>query len=198
MINMAPDYSHYYWQTDKIRLRAFTADDAGYRFAESLDSISREEFNIGIETPTTVELQKEWLEKYGGCKEINGAVIFAVETNKAEISEQEYVGLVTIHSINERHGKFSFSIFIDRPHRKQGHAEDAVQLILKYGFLERRLHKCNSGCASYNNASIELHRKLGFVQEGTLRQEYFYNGTHHDELVFGLLLDEYNVIHEKG
>ena len=181
------DYSNYFWQGDKIRLRALTIDDAGYRFAGSLDSISREEFNIGIELPTTAESQKVWLETYGGCNEVGGTVAFALET-----PQQAYVGLATIHSIDERHGKFSFSVIVDRQYRKRGYAEDATRLILKYGFMERRLHKCSSACASYNPASIGLHQKLGFVQEGTLRGEWFYNGKHHDELLFGMTLEEYN------
>ena len=181
------DYSNYFWQGEKIRLRALTSDDADDRFAQSLDSISREEFNIGIELPTTVELQKAWLDKYGGCKQVNDMIAFALETH-----EQEYAGLVTMHSIDERHGKFSFSVLVDRPYRKRGYAEEAVRLILKYGFMERRLHKCNSACASYNTASIQLHRKLGFIQEGTLRKEWFFNGKHHDELIFGMTLEEYN------
>lgn len=181
------DYSNYFWQGAKIRLRALASDDADNRFAQSLDSISREEFNIGIELPTTVELQKTWLDKYGGCKQVNDMIAFALETH-----EQEYAGLVTMHSIDERHGKFSFSVLVDRPYRKRGYAEEAVRLILKYGFMERRLHKCNSACASYNTASIQLHRKLGFIQEGTLRKEWFFNGKHHDELIFGMTLEEYN------
>ncbi len=44
----------------------------------------------------------------------------------------------------------------------------------------------------YNTASIQLHRKLGFIQEGRLRKEWFWNGEHHDELLFGMTLEEYN------
>ena len=180
------DYSYYFWQTDKIRLRALSIDDAGARFASSLDSIAREEFNIGIELPTSVEKQKAWLEKHSGCKEVDDMIAFAIETHK-----QEYVGIVTIHSMDERHGKFGFSMIVDRPHRRKGYAEDAVRLMLKYGFMERRFQKCCSGCVDYNTASAELHRKLDFVEEGRLRNDSFYNGDYHDEILFGLLLDEY-------
>jgi RimJ/RimL family protein N-acetyltransferase len=134
----------------------------------------------------SIESQKAWLEKYGGCKQVNDMIAFALETR-----EREFVGIATMHSIDERHGKFSFSVLVDRPYRKRGYAEDAVRLILKYGFLERRFHKCNSACASYNTASIGLHQKLGFIQEGTLRKEWFYKGEHHDELIFGMTLEEY-------
>lgn len=185
------DYSNYFWQTDKIRLRALTIADAGHRFASSHDSISREEFNIGIELPTNIERQTAWLEKYGGCKEVNGMVAFAIETH-----DQEFAGIATINSMDERHGKFGFSMIVDRPYRKRGYAEDAVRLIMKYGFMERRFRKCCSGCVSYNTASTELHRKLGFVEEGRLRKESLYNGAYHDELLFGLLLDEYLVANQ--
>ena len=188
MTELDLDYSYYFWQTDKIRLRALSIDDAGYRFAGSLDSISREEFNIGIELPTTIEKQRAWLEKYGGCKQIDGMIAFAIENHS-----QAYVGMVTIQDIDERHGKFGFSMIIDRPYRRRGYAEDAVRLMLKYGFMERRLRKCCSACASYNTASAELHRKLGFVEEGRLRKDSFYNGDYHDEILFGLLLDEYKL-----
>ncbi len=113
-------------------------------------------------------------------------IAFAIETH-----EQQYVGLATINNMDERHGKFGFSMIVDRSYRRRGYAEDAVRLILKYGFMERRFHKCNSACASYNTASKQLHQKLGFIQEGRLRKEYFWNGEHHDELIFGMLLEEY-------
>lgn len=187
------DYSHYFWQGDKIRLRAFTVEDAGQRFARSLDSISRQEFNIGIELPTTVELQKAFLEEYGGCKQANNRIVFALETH-----ERDYAGVLTLHSIDERHGKFSFGILVDRAYRRRGFAEDAVRIILKYGFLERRFQKCNSACDSENHASIHLHRKLGFIQEGRLRREWFYNGDYHDELLFGLTREEYDAANRTG
>ncbi len=180
------DYSYYFWQGDKIRLRAFAIDDAGPRFASSLDSVSRQEFNVGIELPTTIELQKAFLAEYAGCKQVNNMIAFAVETR-----EGEYAGVLTMHSIDERHGKFSFGILIDRPYRRRGYAEDAIRIILKYGFTERRFQKCNSACASENSASIQLHQKLGFIQEGRLRREWFFNGDYQDELIFGMTLEEY-------
>lgn len=186
MSNAVLDYSRYYWQAEKVRLRPFTPNDAHHRFVHSLDSVAMELFNIGIHLPTTPELQTEWLEKYSGCKEVNNQIAFAIETH-----DGEYVGFAMMHSIDERHGKFGFSVIVDQQHRKQGYAEEAVRLILKYGFLERRMHKCTSACASYNTASIQLHHKLSFTQDGRLREEYFYNGKHHDEIMWGLTLEEY-------
>ena len=180
------NYSNYFWQGEKIRLRALTVDDADHRFVQSLDSVSRQQFDINIGLPTTTELQKEFLEKYSGCKEVNNMIAFAVETHEAEPA-----GVLTMHSIDDRHGKFSFGILIDRLYRRRGYAEEAVQIILKYGFIERRFQKCSSACGGDNPASIQMHQKLGFTQEGRLRREWFYGGDYHDEILWGMTLEEY-------
>lgn len=182
------DYSHYFWQGSQIRLRAFTVDDADYRFAQSLDSVARQVFNLGMELPTTVELQKAYLEKVSGCQQVNNMIVFAIEN-----LENELAGVLTMHSIDERHGKFSFGILVNRPYRQRGYAEDAVRIVMKFGFRERRFQKCDSACAGDNIASIRLHQKLGFVEEGRRRRQWFYDGHFHDDILWGMTIEEYNV-----
>ncbi|MDP9469851.1 MAG: GNAT family N-acetyltransferase [Chloroflexota bacterium] len=43
----------------------------------------------------------------------------------------------------------------------------------------------------FNEASIRLHDSLGFKQEGRLRRTAYTKGRHHDELVFGLTVEEF-------
>ena len=182
------DYSHYFWQGSQIRLRAFTVDDADYRFAQSLDSVARQVFNLGMELPTTVELQKAYLEKVSGCQQVNNMIVFAIEN-----LENELAGVLTMHSIDERHGKFGFGILVSRQFRQRGYAEDAVRIVMKYGFRERRFQKFDSACAGDNIASIRLHQKLGFVEEGRRRRQWFYDGHFHDDIWWGMTVEEYNV-----
>lgn len=42
-----------------------------------------------------------------------------------------------------------------------------------------------------NPASIRLHQKLGFVEEGRRRRQWFYNGEFHDEILWGMTREEY-------
>ena len=181
------DYSHYFWQGSQIRLRAFTVEDADYRFAQSLDSVARQVFNLGMELPTTVELQKAYLEKASGCQQVNNMIVFAIEN-----LENELAGVLTMHSIDERHGKFSFGILVSRQFRQRGYAEDAVRIAMKYGFRERRFQKFDSACAGDNSASIRLHQKLGFVEEGRRRRQWFYDGHFHDDILWGMTIEEYD------
>ena len=58
--------------------------------------------------------------------------------------------------------------------------------------MGRRSHSSNSACWASNTASAQLHRSLGFVEEGVQRQNVYYNGRYHDELLFGLTRDEFD------
>jgi RimJ/RimL family protein N-acetyltransferase len=180
------DYSRYFWQGDKVRLRPLRLEDAEAGFIASLDSPSRQDLQLGVELPTSVEGLRSSLEKWADCKEADGAILFAVET-----LEGENVGGISLHSMDCKNGVFSFGVVIDRPHRSKGYAEGAVKILLRYGFRERRCQKCNSACVHTNVASIALHKKLGFTEEGRSRRRWFYDGQYHDDVLFGMTAEEF-------
>jgi len=188
----ALDYSRYFWQGEKVRLRPLRIEDAEQNFASSLDSPSRQLLQLGVELPTSVELQRTTLERYVGCKDADGVIVFAIENLAGD-----HVGGVSLHSRDEKNGLFSFGIVIDRPHRRQGYAEDAVRIVLRYGFWERRYQKCNSACSHVNKASIRLHKKLGFLEEGRRRRQVFFNGEYQDDVLFGMTREEFDA-QERG
>jgi RimJ/RimL family protein N-acetyltransferase len=183
----ALDYSRYFWQGEKVRLRPLRPEDAQQFFINSLDSPSRQVLQLGIELPTTTELLKASLEKHLGCKDVDGLILFVIEN-----LEGANVGGLSFHSRDPKNGIFSFGIGIDRWQRRKGYAEDAVRILLRYAFWERRYQKCNSACVHTNEASIRLHHKLGFVQEGRRRRNLFFNGQYHDDILFGLTREEFD------
>lgn len=181
------DYSHYFWQGKKIRLRPLRIEDAEQSFINSLDSTTRQILQLGIELPTSEEVLKAELERFIGCKDVDGVIIFIIESFK-----MINVGGISLHSRDEKNGKFSFGISVVREHRRKGYADDAIRILLRYGFLERRYQKCNSACADSNEASIRLHKKLGFIEEGRRRRQWYYNGEYHDDILFGLTREEFD------
>ena len=192
MKDTALDYSRYFWQGEKVRLRPVRIEDAGQSFATSLESPSRQLLQLGVELPSSVELQRTTMEKYAGCKDVDGVIIFAIENLAGE-----HVGGISLHSRDEKNGLFSFGVVVDRRHQGRGYAEDAVRIILRYGFWERRYQKCNSACLHTNEASIRLHKKLGFLEEGRRRRQVFFNGEYHDDVLFGMTREEFDA-QERG
>jgi RimJ/RimL family protein N-acetyltransferase len=181
------DYSRYFWQSNRVRLRPLRIEDAEQSFASSLDSPSRQLLQLSIELPTSVDLLKVKLEKYVGFKEADGVIVSAVEDLAGD-----GVGAISLHSCDEKNGVFSFGIVIYRQLRGQGYAEEAVRILLKYGFWKKRYQKCNSTCLHVNEASIRMHQKSGFLEEGRHRRVTFFNGEYYDSILFGMLREEFD------
>jgi RimJ/RimL family protein N-acetyltransferase len=66
-----------------------------------------------------------------------------------------------------------------------------VVVVLRYLFGERRYQKCTVGVLDSNEASVALHCALGFAQEGRVRRVHFRAGRYHDELLFGITVEEF-------
>jgi len=183
------DFSRYFWQGDRVRLRPFCLEDAEQSYVCSLDSPSRQLLQLGVELPTTVELERAKLEKYAGCKDMGGIIIFAIETLAGELA-----GGISMHSMDRKNGVFSFGLSVYQGHQGKGYATEALRILLRYGFWEQRYEKCNSACADVNAASIALHERAGFVREGVRRRVLFINGQYHDDILWGMTREEYDAL----
>lgn len=186
MTGLTPDYSNYFWQGEKVRLRPWRLEDAELRFMSTFDSQTVALHQDGIELPSTLESQQAWLEKVTSGSD-DSMIRFVMEN-----SEGVTVGWITMHSRDQKNGTFGFGVAVYRDYRGNGYAVDAARMILKYGFWEQRYQKCNSMCLHTNSGSIRIHEKLGFVEEGRIRRNCFYDGTYHDEVLFGITREEFD------
>ena len=84
-----------------------------------------------------------------------------------------------------------FTIYIgDMRYRNGGYGSDALRTLIKYGFDELNLHRI--WCEVYsNNTAIDVYRRLGFKDEGILRQHHWCNGGYLDSHMLGLLREEW-------
>jgi RimJ/RimL family protein N-acetyltransferase len=103
----------------------------------------------------------------------------------------EHVGSCNTHGVDARNAHFEYGISIFREQRGHGYAGDAIYVMLRYYFNELRFNKVNATVYSFNKESLALHRRLGFTEEGCIRQNLFTNGTFHDEFWFGMTAAEF-------
>jgi [ribosomal protein S5]-alanine N-acetyltransferase len=73
----------------------------------------------------------------------------------------------------------------------QGYMREALSAALAWGFEQMALNRVEALIHPQNTASIRLVQKLGFVQEGQLREVGYWLGEHRDLLAFGLLRGEF-------
>ncbi|CAH1199098.1 hypothetical protein PAECIP111893_01229 [Paenibacillus plantiphilus] len=136
--------------------------------------------------PRSEEGTKSWAEQQASKGPNGDNIMLAIETLDGEL-----VGSISTHSCDTRHGTFKYGIAIFREHWRNGYASEAVKILVGYYFEELRYQKVTAHVYAFNESSIALHERLGFVQEGKLRNMIYTNGQHFDEFVYGLTKSEY-------
>lgn len=101
------------------------------------------------------------------------------------------VGSLSTAQADPHAGRFSYGVGIGQQYQRNGYANDAIGILLTFMFGERRYHKCEVGIYGFNEASLALHRKLGFQQEGRLREHEFFGGHYHDLVMMGVTAGEF-------
>jgi RimJ/RimL family protein N-acetyltransferase len=131
------------------------------------------------------ELRRAWersLESPNGH-----ARAWSIERN----ADRTLLGGINTFACDPRVGVFEYGIEILHAFRRQGHASEAIALLLRQHFDEYRYQKVNARVHEFNAASIALHERLGFQQEGRVRRAVYTGGRHWDLLLFGLTVEEF-------
>jgi RimJ/RimL family protein N-acetyltransferase len=89
-------------------------------------------------------------------------------------------------------------VAIRREHWRRGYAAEAIRLILRYYFDELRYQMANVEIHAFNEASLALHRKLGFQEEGRLRRTVYTEGKYFDQVILGITGEEFRQSRGKG
>lgn len=178
--------SNYFWQDDKVRLRAIQPEDWEGDYISKYDTPARRFLECAIELPPTIAGSKKFAEENADFTSTNGRIMFTIET-----LECKSIGGINLNSMDERNGTFSIGIVIDKEYRGSGYGTRAMNILLKYAFLERRLNKFNDYVLEGNEGSKKMMKKIGCVQEGVRRQVVYLNGQYLDFIMFGLTKDEF-------
>ncbi len=87
-------------------------------------------------------------------------------------------------------GTADWSFYVD-PDSFAGTGRKVCEAALDFAFRELQIHKVSGQVLDFNEASIHTHLRLGFTQEGVLREHHLIDGKHLDLIVFGLLSFEW-------
>ena len=129
--------------------------------------------------PVPQASEKEWIENIITNKS-NLQVYFGIEL----LETNALVGIICLKPINYLHNNAKVGIFIgDASYRSRGIGMEAMQLVLEYGFKQLNLIKINLEVIESNIAAIKLFDKMGFIKEGILKKQFFFNDKYFDVLL---------------
>jgi RimJ/RimL family protein N-acetyltransferase len=147
---------------------------------------------LGMYLPMTEMAEQKYIEELGSSRATTDAqfVIEAIDGDK-----NIAMGSLGLHRINPKDHNATFGIAIgDKQFWSKGYGTEAARLIIRYGFEQLNLHRISSSAWFFNERSLRMHLKVGFREEGRRRENVYKNGAYHDEVMFGLLKEEWQKI----
>ena len=109
-----------------------------------------------------------------------------------EAATGRYLGQTGLHQIHDRSKVARLACIIaERADMGHGFGSAAIRAVLDHGFGALGLHKVWLMVFSTNTRGRRTYARLGFVEEGVLREEYFHEGGWRDMVRMSLLASEW-------
>ncbi|MGG3804444.1 UDP-4-amino-4,6-dideoxy-N-acetyl-beta-L-altrosamine N-acetyltransferase [Metabacillus fastidiosus] len=103
----------------------------------------------------------------------------------------EPYGIVNIHQINFLKGTCEWGLYIGVEEAPRGLGTILGYLAIEYVFNSLRLRKLHAEVLDFNHKSYNFHKKMGFEQEGVLKEHIAKEGKYVDIILFGLSLSKW-------
>ena len=169
----------------KLVLRPFEPLDIGEEYLRWLNDPEVTRYlGVGKE-PVTMESVRQYVERFQNS---TTDLLFAIidrQTNR-------HIGNVTLNHIHRVHGTADTGMMIgNKEFWGKGYAFEAWVLLMDYAFSQLGLRKIIAGAVAGHQGSLSVLRRIGFREEGVLREEFFLEGRYLDTVRLGLFEPEF-------
>jgi RimJ/RimL family protein N-acetyltransferase len=140
--------------------------------------------NLAMYLPMSEASEEKWFEDHLADESSH---VFVIET-----ADGVPIGNLGLDSIDWQNRSAACGISIgEKDYQAQGYGTDALRTLLGFAFDELNLHRIYLQVYDFNERAIRCYEKIGFRHEGRLRQSRFTGGRYVDELVMGMLREEW-------
>lgn len=110
-------------------------------------------------------------------------VLYLIQT----LGDSKVIGHVGLYNIDFRVRKAEFAILIaGEDNQGKGYGSLCTKFMIDYAFDELNIRKINLSLLSENKRAVSMYNKIGFLQEGILRNDQYKNGKYHDVILMAL------------
>jgi ribosomal-protein-serine acetyltransferase len=118
-----------------------------------------------------------WLNQFAENTALNVGILY----------RGELVGSIGLHQIDWYNSMASIGYYLAKKAEGHGIITRSVVAMLNYAFFDLGLNRIEIRCGVNNKKSRAIPEKLGFVQEGTIRDGEKLNGHFHDITIYSML-----------
>jgi RimJ/RimL family protein N-acetyltransferase len=105
-----------------------------------------------------------------------------------------FVGWCGVSRWNAGYRSAAITYCLDHAFWRHGYATESVRALLQWAFATLDLNRVQAETDTRNVASARVLEKLGFVREGTLREDCIVDGEVSDSWVYGLLRRDWTAL----
>lgn len=175
----------------RVRLRPARPEDLSWMALAASDPVAVGEHNWGGEPRCRAEVEDELraaFEKDGLVGTGGGSLLVELE-NGTRIGTVSWRTEQWGPSRDSRCPAFGIALLPE--FRGRGYGTEAQRQLVDYLFENTSAHRVQSDTAVDNPAEQRSLRKIGMLEEGTVRQAEFRDGTYHDHTLFSILRPEW-------
>ena len=170
-------------ENNRIRLRSITPDDAPQFFflrshKKTMEFIDRQPFKSVEETNIFIR------EKILDSLDKNEGILWAIELKNLPGT---LIGTTGFWRIEKEHYRAEIGYMLHPDYWQQGIMKEAVLLSLDWAFSHTELHSIEANINPHNHPSAALLKSTGFVQEAYFKENYYFNGSFKDSIVYSLV-----------
>ena len=170
----------FFLKTEKTGLRGITLEDANENY---LSWLNDKEVTKGLDSglfPTDLQSLRTFVENMSKSKE---NLMFAI----IDRSNGKHIGNIKLGNIHWINRTAEIGILIgDKSSWGKGFGRDACSLVVDYAFTTLNLRKVWLAVYSDNVPAWELYKKLGFIQEGCLKDHIYSDGKLVDKILMAI------------
>ncbi len=106
-------------------------------------------------------------------------------------ADQRLIGTIGYHKWVKAYSRAEVGYDLGPDYWGQGYMSEAFREVIRHGFEGMGLHRIEALVYVGNDASIQLLKRMGFQQDGLLRDYFCLNGVYYNHYVFSLLRREW-------
>ena len=169
-----------------LRLRELRIDDAASLLAMlTSDEVSR----FLSPPPSTVEGFERFIAWTRRERVAGNYACFAVVPDGLDIA----IGIFQVHTLDKGSGTAEWGFALGSAFWGNGMFLEGARLVLDFAFDVMGMRRLEARAAVANGRGNGALRKLGAIQEGVLRRSFQRHGQHHDQVLWGVLAEDWQL-----
>jgi RimJ/RimL family protein N-acetyltransferase len=106
--------------------------------------------------------------------------------------EEDPIGVISLMNISEANDSAELSVILGHPEdRHHGYGAEAIDTILRYAFDDIELNRVGLSVFEFNEEAISTYERVGFREEGRLRQALKRDDLYYDTILMCVLRSEW-------